>query len=295
MVAFWPSFCYSDSIKPYYGYTPNAAANGLTWSMGDVLPNINRAPGLDIQNVIYRYTIDKETNDFVTVYVQNENANGTGYIFREQDDWKPGSLGGTSINKVVPITPGINRSSWGDGSIEVDGPGSVQDPSVIYSYRVDPCFDPQFSPLCPGYQIIVPNIENVDYDIYDAASNGDADQVQYNPDDELYEDEEELTEEELAELEEEEKKDKEERLEKALAAADNSAMFAMALARSQMIDAINSGINMNSYYAAAINGGVYNETITLIDKQLPENKRGLLNGLAQQLLHEKMVESQYKK
>jgi len=29
------------------------------------------------------------------------------------------------------------------------------------------------------------------------------------------------------------------------------------------------------------------------DKKVPENQRGLRNGLAQQLLHEKMVEQQY--
>jgi hypothetical protein len=42
-----------------------------------------------------------------------------------------------------------------------------------------------------------------------------------------------------------------------------------------------------------MNGGVYEETTTLKDSQLPENPRGLRNGLAQQLLHEQMVGEQY--
>jgi hypothetical protein len=98
-----------------------------------------------------------------------------------------------------------------------------------------------------------------------------------------------------AEKEAEEKKDRKERLEKALAAADNSMMFANALAQSQMLDAMNNAIQMNGYYTKAINGGVYNETVQLVDKQLPENRNGLRNGLAQQILHDKMVDMQYSK
>ena len=52
-------------------------------------------------------------------------------------------------------------------------------------------------------------------------------------------------------------------------------------------------INMNSYYAATINGGTYTDSVGLVDTQLPENKQGLRNGLAQQILHDKMIEMQY--
>ena len=71
-------------------------------------------------------------------------------------------------------------------------------------------------------------------------------------------------------------------------------MFAEALAQSQLLQSMNMAINMNSYYSASIDGGTYKEPITLVDTQLPENKQGLRNGFAQQLLHEKMVEMQYK-
>ena len=108
-VVLLPSYSYSDSITPYYGYTGNAAAGGNTWSMGTVLPD---PPGLDINGVIYNYTINKDVDDSVKVHVQNENALGTGYIFRETDQWNPGSLGGTQINKAVPVIPGIPREAF---------------------------------------------------------------------------------------------------------------------------------------------------------------------------------------
>ena len=289
LVALLPSYSYSDSITPYYGYTGNAAAdNALRWAMGDVLPS---APGLDIENVIYSYKIQKETGEWVTVYVQNENANGTGYIFRERDDWMPGSLSGTQINKVVPLGR-LHRDLFGDGSIEVEGNGSVYDANVVYTYRVNPCYDPQFDPNCPGYEIQVPDIYEPEYEIYNAL-DGDAEQAQYNPDDELYEDEEELSDEERAKKEEEEEEDREERLEEALFEAGRTALFAQALAAAQMKDAMANAVNMNSYYSATIPGGSYNDSVNLVDKQLPENKRGLRNGLAQQLLHQQMVDSQY--
>src|SRR6056300_1804319 len=119
VLVFWPSYSSSESITPYFGTTPNAAAGGNQWIMNNVLPT---PPGLDINGVIYNYTIQTNVDDSVNVHVQNENANGTGYIFRETDEWKPGSLGGTEINKVVPVVPGIPRQAWGDGSIEVEGP-----------------------------------------------------------------------------------------------------------------------------------------------------------------------------
>ena len=80
-------------------------------------------PGLEVNAVLYNYTIQKQIQDSVTVNVQNENANGTGYIFRETDEWKPGSLGGTQINKVIGL-PNVPREYWGNGSIDVTGNGS---------------------------------------------------------------------------------------------------------------------------------------------------------------------------
>src|SRR6056300_905560 len=155
---FWVGYSYSESIAPYYGTTPNAAAGGHTWSMDNILPS--GIPGVDINLVIYDYTPVKETQDAMVVHIQNENADGTGYIFRESDDWS-GLPGGVEIRKVVPVVS-TNRSLWGDGSIEVEGTGTVDNASVIYNYRVDPCYDPQSNPNCPGYEVQIPEIETVD-------------------------------------------------------------------------------------------------------------------------------------
>ena len=299
-VVCYPSFSYSDSITPYYGSTGNAVTDqSLRWSMGSVLPE---PPGLDINTVLYNYKIRKETDADVTVNVQNENANGTGYIFRETDRWKPGSLDGTEINKVVGVGS-VPRSLWGDGSIEVTGEGTVEDPNVIYTYTVEPCFDPQFDPNCPGYKVPMPDIPLIDIDDLYSALDDENITLERRTCKEgdisseckaiLEEAEEGKSEEELAAEEAEEEKDSKERLEKALAAVDNSVLFANAFAAAQILDQVNAATNMNSYYAKSLAGGTYNEPVVLVDKQLPENKRGLRNGLAQQLLHNKMIEMQY--
>jgi hypothetical protein len=282
----WPSYSYSESITPYYGATGNAAANGYTWSMDNVLPE---PPGLDINGVIYDYTIQKDVNDSVNVHVQNENANGTGYIFRETDEWQPGSLGGTEIRKVVPVIPGIPRAAWGDGSIEVEGNGTVEDANVRYTYKVDPCFDPQSNPSCPGYQIQLPDIEVVDVnELYDATEDEAVRIATEETDSDVYEDNDRPENED-----EEDEEEREIRLEKALAAADASALFAEAVAQAQILASINMAVNMTSYYASNVPGGEYKETVVLVDRKIEDNKRGLRNGLAQQLLHEEMIRMQY--
>ena len=170
-LASWPSYSYSESLAPYWGTTGNAITDqSLNWSMGNVLPE---PPGLDIQNVIYSYTIQKESGEWVTVHVQNKNANGTGYIFRETDEWKPGTYTGMGINKVVPVGD-LPRELWGPGSIEVEGNGSVYNAQVVYTYKVTPCYDPQFDPNCPNYVVPVPNIVEVNLDdLYDKKRESD--------------------------------------------------------------------------------------------------------------------------
>lgn len=272
-------YSYSEGVLPYYGQTGNAASNGLIWNMDDVLPS---PPGLDINAVIYNYTIRKQTQDSVDVTIQNERASGQGYIFRETDNWLPGSLDGTQINKTVPVTP-TNRSEWGDGSIVVDGPGSVENPRVVYSYRVDPCFDPQLSPLCPGYKVQVPNIAQFEYELYDATEDARKEQHE-----DVYEEEEEEE-----EVEEDDSEERDIRREKALASAKENGLFASAFAQNMLLQSLNDQMNMNNYYTANIQGGVYKENVVLNDKRIPDNKRGLRNGFAQQLLHEKMIQMQY--
>lgn len=288
LVVSWPSFCYSDSVTPYYGTTNNAAAGGLSWSMSTVLPD---PPGLDIQGVIYSYVIRKEDGSLVQVHVQNELAGGDGYIFRESDIWEPGSQDGTRLSRVVPVVPGLPRELWGDGSINVEGEGSVDQARVLYQYRVDPCFDPQSSPACPGYVEPAYNIYEPAFSIYDATAEGHDRISQFE---DPYGESEEESEEEREEREREEERDRAERLEKALSAADATALFAQAFAASQALQTMALAVNMNSYYSATIPGGNYSDTIELRDKQLPDNPSARRNNLAQQLLHQRMVDMQYK-
>lgn len=287
VLVFWPSYSSSESIVPYYGTTGNAAAAGNSWSMDGVLPT---PPGLDINGVIYDYTIQKNVDDSVNVHIQNENAAGTGYIFRETDEWLPGSLSGTEIRKVVPVIPGLNRELWGQGSIEVDGPGSVEDPRVVYMYKVDPCYNPQFDPNCPGYKIPVPDVPVIQIEIYDATED---EYVNLSNDEKLLlEENEQTVEEELEEDEEEEAKRKREYRLAMLAETNASQIFAENQRILIMNDIMQNQVD-NTYLNKTINGGVYNETITLVDNTINDSQQGLRNGLAQQLLHQEMINMQY--
>lgn len=287
VLVYLPSYCYSDSISPYYGTTGNAATGGNTWVMDNILP---APPGLEINGVFYSYTPQKETEADMQVTIGNENAAGTGNIWSETDDWS-GAPGGIEIRKLVGI-PNVPRQLWGDGSIEVEGEGTIEDPSVIYSFKVDPCYNPQYDPNCPGYEVPVPVVETVNVDdLYNANEDEAVKIATTETDSEVYD------EDEKAELKEEDEDDEKEemRLEAALAAVDNSALFAEAFAQSQILASINLAVNMNSYYASNIPGGTYKESVVLVDKKIEDNKRGLRNGLAQQLLHNQMIEMQYNK
>jgi hypothetical protein len=255
--------------------TGQARTTAYDWVMQNVLP---QQAGLTVGNVVYRYETVKNTEDDMVVYVQNENSAGDGYIFRERDDWS--GLPGNKIYKVVGVGD-IPIEAWGDGSIQVEGFGTVLDPSVVYSYQYDPCFDPQADPSCPGYKIpydpaLIPTVEFND-------------PLQ----DELV----------LAELAKQAEVDKEEEyerkqrtkkvvtdLEKLLGGLNMRAMSAQASLTEQALFALNY---LPRNYSNSLNGGAYEDTVTLVDSKLPDNKKARRVGLAQQLLHEQMVEAQY--
>lgn len=253
-------YSYSEPVYTY-DYTKNAAQNSLTWSMDNLIPE-----GIvDINGVVYRYTTVKQTEDDMLVHIQNKNALGTGYIFRETDDWS--GLPGGTINKVVPVN-NIPLEYFGDGSIEVEGNGTVTNQTVKYSYRLQP-LEPittlDFIPEVP------------EYEIYNALEDENLKSEQADAE---YADEEES---------------QEERKEKAKKIAEKAIGIGNTAAQQAMMLALTSATDMTSYYNATINGGVYRDSMELVDKKLPENKRGLRNGLAQQILHDKMVNSQYRR
>lgn len=270
----------SLSSEFIYGVTGNAASAALNWSMANVLP---QQAGLEVSNVIYQYTALKDASDNMLVHVQNENAQGVGYIFRETDDWS--GLPGNTINKIVAVD-NIPIGAWGNGSIQVEGKGEVINPNVVYTYKYNPCFNPQSSPSCPGYLPPIPEPEPVDYDVYNALDDKAVLDATEETDPELYDRDNKRR--------NQPKESEDLRLERGLAASENALNIASDMAQAFIIDAMANEQRFNPYYAQTIPGGAYNDVPPLPTKDIPDNKIGLRNNLAQQLLHERMVELQYK-
>jgi hypothetical protein len=242
--------------------------------MQNVLP---QQAGLTISHIVYEYGVIKETQDAMLVHVQNEDAINGGYIFRSTDDWtgQPSNV----VKKIKPASQ-LPIEYWGPGSIEVEGKGTVVDPSVKYNWRYVPCFDPQSDPECPGYMI--------PYDLED---------LLVEPVDPL---EEQYVQEQLQrqiELEEEEEFERKERLkknkrdiEKLLGGINTQLMSDLALAQEAAYFSVN--LFPTSYYST-IDGGTYEDALQLIDAELPDNKDGRRVNYTQQKLHEEMIQSQY--
>jgi hypothetical protein len=64
--------------------------------------------------------------------------------------------------------------------------------------------------------------------------------------------------------------------------------------QAQVLSLINYVPDFNTYQMQ-MNGGYLPDAVGYPDTQVPESRKGLRNGLAQQLLHEKMVDMQYNK
>ena len=247
--------------------------------MDSILPSIG---GVDINGLLYRYTTVKDPEANMKVHVGNRNASGDGYTFRETDDWS--GVPGNTIVKSFPLS-NIPASKWGTGFVEVEGEGTVKDAVVIYNYRLDKCYDPQSDPSCAGYVKPMPVLPEVI--VYDALEDDavidtlEADEFQYDEDGELILDEEE--------------EEEETRIEMGLTASANALTLFKAQNQSDIILALNKQTNINMYYNAKINGGTLNDAAGLKDGTIPDNKKALRNNLAQQVLHEKMVDMQYNK
>ena len=274
-LALLPSYLHSD---PYsYGTTGNATATALSWSMSSVLPDV---PGVDINGLLYRYTTVKNPDAEMKVHIRNRNAEGDGYTFSATDDWS--GVPGNTIVKSFPLAH-IPAANWGNGSIEVEGKGTVTDALILYNYRIDECFDEQSNPACPGYVKPVPVIPV--YDLYNALDDDavlgalDSEEFQYDEDGELILDDD--------------GEEEETRLEMGLTASANALTLFKTQGQDELIMSINQQTNLAMYYNASIQGGVYADAAGLADTEIPDNKRALRNNLAQQLLHEKMVDMQY--
>jgi len=279
--------CYSLSeefdTSTKFGTTNNAAQFGLNWVMTNVLP---QQAGLQVSGVVYRYTTEKNTEDPMIVHVQNENARGAGYIFRSSDDWT--GIPGNSISKAVPVDF-LDISYWGRGSIEVEGFGTVKDPEVFYSYKFDPCFDPQSNPQCPGYQDPFV-IELNEVDVYDPLED---DLVQNELDRKANMKAQDEDEKEKARAKAKEALEEvDERLEQLLGMVIESTM-------SQEQELIHSQIMalkaLPISYQTQLFGGELAGGSLPTGKELPKNTRGLRQSFASELRHAEMVRLQYGK
>lgn len=241
--------------------------------MANVLPP---QTGLTVSNVIYRYTTVKDPSSEMLVSVQNENGLGEGYIFRSTDDWS--GLPGNTINRAIPVGA-VPLEAWGDGSIAVEGEGTVEDPTVIYTYRYDTCYDPQVSPECVGYiPPVVPYSE-----VYVDPLEDEYVQAELARKARIEEEEENI--------ERKEKSAKErKKLEQLLGGINGFMMSQNALAQEKAL------FNMKfipQSYLSSLSGGEYNDTLQFEHKEIPKNLNALRVGLAQQLKHEEMVRAQY--
>ena len=277
-LALCSSYSYSSADPFKYGASGNAARNALSWGMSSVFPPIG---GIDINGLIYRYSTIKETDADMKVTIGNLNAEGDGYTFKETDDWS--GVPSNTITKSFPLS-NIPLESWGDGSITVEGEGTVKDATVIYTFRVDECYDPQLNPSCAGYVKPIPKLPVVE--VYNALED---DAVINAIEDENFEYEE------TAEIpDEDEDDDKPTKLELGLMSSQNALTMFKEYEQGEMINIINLQTNIQTYYNSSINGGIYEDKYKLSDEQMPDNKRALRANLAQQLKHEEMVNMQYK-
>ena len=276
------SYCYSDTT---YGVTGNAAQSGLNWGMDSVLPDYSQPwISLQIMGLAYRYTMVKDPESDAIVWVRNEDTEG-GYIFEESDDWS--GAPGMTVQKYFRF-PYSDASRWGDGSITVEGEGSVENARVTYNYKMDvdeQLMKCQGSPLadpgCPGFRdALLKLLQSIDSMSPDDPFYDEWVQAQLNQETEKEEDDSPPEESDEKESDMEKKLGGENTVEQL--AGDQGALLAE-LAQTAKIE---------SYYIIQIDGGAYEETITLEGGTIEDNKRALRN-LASDKTHKEMVRSQY--
>ena len=277
----WASYSSSEVIV---GQTGNATINGYTWNMGDVLPP---QAGLAVNGVLRRYTIQKDPNSDATVYVRNENALGEGYSYESNDVWD--GLPGNTMVRYDPVLP-IPRAALGDGEIGVDGDGTLSNVTVIYNYKYDTCYNPITDPSCPGYLDALYkylfdngllNRENIEDPYYNEWVQAQLER-EYPLGEEV----------EKKEIKEEEEPEGELDIEAALSIGGAAEEIADVAQQEAMLKALAALPKLDSYYSVVIQGGTYEETLTLEDSEIPDNT-SLLRSLASDQTHNDMVRLQY--
>lgn len=269
------SYSYSDTIV---GITNNAAKDGFTWSMQDVLPP---QAGLTVGGVFYEYTTEKEPDADMQVHLGNIDRLEGGYVWRETDDWS--GVAGSNIRKIIPLN-NVPRERFGTGSIEIEGEGQVLDPTLQYTYRYDECYIVLSNPECPGYldALLAWLEENGMLD--NPPSPGDPyydEWVQATLNRETEENDDEVEQEESEASEDIEELNGESTIDKMVDAATQ-----------QVYTQLSQAQSLDKYVQVELYGGFYEDSVVLQDSTLQDNRRAL-NNLAQQQLHRDMVRSQY--
>ena len=241
---------------------------------------ISAEEGLDISGVLYNYTVVKNVVDDFTVTIESDNVDG-GYVFQEEHDWD-GQYSGT-VQNVIPL-PYTPIEQFGDGKIRGTGTGSIEDVTILYMYRWDLCRNAQNDESCPNYIPPLPVIPKIE--IYDALDDEFVKDTTEAVDDNLLDKKEEKR-------ETEEEDEERERLEIAMAATENALTIANTASQASLLKQINKATNINSYYVAQIQGGMYRESIALQGGKIVDNKKAL-RSLGQDKLMNKMIGDQYK-
>jgi len=269
---------YSFSYE--FGYTSNAALYGNIWKMNTGTLGVSAEEGLDISGVLYNYTTVKNVVDDFTVTIESDKVGG-GYVFQEEHDWD-GQYSGT-VQNVIPL-PYTPIEQFGDGRIRGTGTGSIEDVTILYMYRWDLCRNAQNDESCPNYIPPLPALPKIE--IYDALDDEFVKDTTETVDDNLLDKKEEKR-------ETEEEDEERERLEIAMAATENALTIANTASQASILKQINTATNINSYYVAEIQGGMYRDSTALQGGKIVDNKKAL-RSLGQDKLMNEMIGDQYK-
>jgi len=257
--------------------------------MTGILPD-HSAPNISLQinGVIYQYTMNKDQAADAKVHIRNENSIGDGYIFEKTDDWSGGS--GGSIRKLYTF-PGSNAELWGDGSMQVEGDGSISNSTLIYSYRMDigenaiSCINPLNDPSCPGFLdalykylqdmgLTEPPEDDPYYKAWLEAQSEVEIKEEKDPEEDLIE-----------EMENEE-------MQSRMRVDGVNDSLIDGTQQSAMLEALANLPALDTYYTVAIPGGEYKDTLQIKDSVLPDNNRAM-RSLSSDAQHNTMIRSQY--
>lgn len=266
-------FCYYSYSETLRGQSQNAAQAAVSWAMFNVLPQYT---GLKVTSVNYQYTTVKQTQDPLTVSVQNLSATNNSYIFRSVDDWT--GLPANTITKNIAVN-NIGIQYWGPGEIKTTGIGSIKNTSVFYNYTYDTCaLDIVTDTSCATYKRPVINyntelVEQTSTDLKQYTTNTQQDIPVWITNPGILNTQRQT----LVER-----------------PGTNKLLTREALSNSRALQALNE-IPEFAKYSASLFGGVYRDVLKYETKTLPDSRNSLRLNRSQQQLHTKLVDLQYVK